>query len=102
MLRRSVFVPLAGMLFLAGCDWQDFGSSERYSQDFHYSYPLKPGGRVSLENFNGTIEITGWDQPTVDVSGAKYASSVEARDAIKIEVNATSDSVSVRTIRPSA
>ncbi len=102
MLRLRVFLPIAAsLLLLAGCDLEDFAGSDRYSEDFHYNYPLKPGGRITLENFNGSIEITGWDQPNVDISGTKYASSVEARDAIKIEVQPSSDSVSIRTVRPS-
>jgi DUF4097 and DUF4098 domain-containing protein YvlB len=97
-----VFLPVAGLLLLASCDWEDFVSSERYSEDFHYSYALQAGGRLSVENFNGTIDITGWDQPNVDISGSKYGSTVEARDAIKIEIHADAGSVSIRTIRPSA
>lgn len=96
----------AGLLLLSGCDLDELGdwgnhSSARYTQDFHYSYPLKPGGRLSMENFNGSIEITGWDENTVEVSGVKYAATPEQRDAIKIDVVATSDSVSIRTIPPS-
>jgi DUF4097 and DUF4098 domain-containing protein YvlB len=90
-----------GVLLLAGCDWEDFGSSDRYSTDFHYNYPLKSGGRVSLDNFNGSVEIAGWDQETVDVSGAKYGPTPEARDAIKIEVTPAPDAVTIRTVRPS-
>src|SRR4051794_36009961 len=96
---RHLFV-CAGLLLLAGCDWEDFGSSTQYSTDFHYSYPLNAGGRVSLENFNGSVEIAGWDQPTVDISGAKYGSTPEARDAVKIDVAAGPTMVAIRTIRP--
>ena len=91
----------ASALLLAGCDWEDFGGTERYSEDFHYNYPLQPGGRVSLENFNGSVEISGWDQDKVDISGAKYASTPEARDSIKIEVTPSSDAIAIRTVRPS-
>ena len=97
---RRLFLFL-GVLLLAGCDWEDFGNSERYSTDFHYNYPLKSGGRVSLDNFNGSVEIAGWDQETVDVSGAKYGPTPEARDAIKIEVTPAPDTVTIRTVRPS-
>lgn len=91
---------LAATLLLGGCYIGDFGNSERYSEDFHYTSPLQPGGRVSVENFNGSIEISGWDQPSVDVSGTKFASSVAARDALKIEVTPAGNSVSIRTVRP--
>src|SRR5436190_4034628 len=91
----------AGLLMLAGCDWEDFGSSTQYSTDFHYSYPLKSGGRISLESFNGSVEIAGWDQETVDISGTKYGATPEARDGIKIDISHAPDAVTIRTIRPS-
>src|ERR1051325_9277860 len=97
MRRLSLF---AGVLLLAGCDFEDFSSSDRYSEDFHYNYSLKAGGKISLENFNGSIEISGWDQETVDVSGAKYASTPEARDAIKIQITPSAESVAIRTVKP--
>lgn len=104
MRRRLLFLPLAaGLAFLTGCDWDDFcgAGSARYSEDFHHRYPLKPGGRLTLENFNGSVEISGWDQATVDISGAKYAHTPEMRDAIKIEITPSADSIYVRTVRPS-
>ena len=101
--RLLVLSMAAGLLGFVGCDIDDLdiGGSERFSQDFHYSYPLQPGGRLSVENFNGSIEISGWDQDTVDISGSKYARTAELRDALKIEVEHTADSVHVRTARPS-
>jgi DUF4097 and DUF4098 domain-containing protein YvlB len=101
-MRKRTFVLVApALLFLIGCDIEDFGSSERYTADFHYSYPLKPGGRVTVENFNGSIEIAGSDQEVVDVSGVKYAGTKELLDALKIDVTKSGDVVQVRTIRPS-
>jgi DUF4097 and DUF4098 domain-containing protein YvlB len=98
----SAISVAAGLLMLTSCDIEDFASSERYPQDFHYSYPLQPGGRLSVENFNGSVEISGWDENTVDISGTKYAATPEMRDALKVEVEHTADSVYVRTVRPSA
>jgi DUF4097 and DUF4098 domain-containing protein YvlB len=95
------WVMTAGLTVLAGCDIEDFGDSQRYTADFHYTYPLKSGARLLLETFNGSVEITGWDQDSVDISGSKYASSPEKRDAIHIDVNHTPDEVSVRVVRPS-
>ncbi|HZT33844.1 MAG TPA: DUF4097 family beta strand repeat-containing protein [Bryobacteraceae bacterium] len=102
-MRRSMLLwpLLPGLLALAGCDIEDFAASERSTTDFHYSYALKSGGRLSLENFNGSVEITGWDQETVDISGAKYAPTSELRDAIQIDISHSPDAVSIRTVRPS-
>jgi DUF4097 and DUF4098 domain-containing protein YvlB len=62
---------------------------------------LNPGGTLSLENFNGQVEISGWNQNTVEINGTKYASTKEYMDEIKIDVSNTPDVVHIRTIRPS-
>lgn len=76
------------------------GDSSRYREDFHYSYPQTPGGRLTLENFNGSVEITGWDQNTVDISGTKYAESEDLLRQIRIEASSSGNAVRVRTNHP--
>jgi DUF4097 and DUF4098 domain-containing protein YvlB len=100
-MRRRTLLAVPALLLLVGCDFEDFGSSDRYTADFHYTYPLKSGGRISLENFNGSIEISGWDQDSVDISGVKYAATPELLNAIKIDIVTAADSVHIRTVRPS-
>jgi len=88
--------------FLSGCeDWGEWGDTNRYKEDFQYSYDLKPGGKLSLETLNGTVEVTGWDQNKVEITGSKYASSEGLLSAIKIDVVSTPDAVRIRTIPPS-
>ena len=87
-------------LCLNGCDFREFDSSERYQSDFHYSYALAPGGRLEVENFNGSVEITGWDEARCEINGAKYASTPEMRDRIKIEVSQNGNTVYARSVRP--
>jgi hypothetical protein len=89
----------AALLSLTSCivgvgDW------ERYSKDFHSSYPLKAGGRLSVETFNGTVDISGWDQDTVDISGTKYGPSQDEADNLRVDIDNTPDSISVRVPRP--
>lgn len=74
--------------------------SSRYREDFHYSYPQTAGGRLSVENFNGSVEITGWDQNTVDVSGTKYAESQQLLNEIKIEASSSGNMVHLKTAHP--
>jgi DUF4097 and DUF4098 domain-containing protein YvlB len=93
-------IVTAALLCLAACDFEDFGGFDRYRQDFHYSYPLKSGGRLSVETFNGSVEVSGWDQETVDISGAKSGSTQEAADALKVAIDNSPDSVSIRVTRP--
>jgi len=93
----------ASVIGLTGCDIEnmgDFGGWQRYSRDFHYSYPLSAGGSIAIETFNGSIEISGWDENTVDVSGTKYGPTQDAADSLRIETDHTATSVSIRAVRP--
>lgn len=88
-------------LLLAGCDELVLGDSwDRYREDFHSSYPLTASGRIEVENFNGPVEIMGWDQNSVDVSGTKYASTQDRLNDMKVGVSASAGSVTIRTLRP--
>lgn len=95
---RLVVIPLAALL-LVGCDMEDFGPSDRYKAEFHYT--LKPTERLSVENFNGEIEVAGWDQPSIEVTGTKYASTQERLDNIRIDVQTVGGTTEIRTTRPS-
>ena len=102
-MRATFVLPAiaAGLVVLAGCEFEDMGGFERYHEDFHYSYPLKAGGRLNVESFNGSVDVSVWDQETVDISGTKHARTQEDTHDLKIEVDHSSDSVSVRAVRPS-
>ena len=93
----------AAAILLTGCEFDidDFGPSDRFQTDFHYTYDLQPGGRLTLENGNGSVEISGWDQNKVDITGVKYGSTEAIRDDIRIEIDHRSDAVTIRTVRPS-
>lgn len=97
-MRRLTLV--FACLGLGACDCGVFDSSNSYHSDFHYSYSLNPGGRLEVENFNGTVEITGWDQNRCEITGSKSASTVEMRDRIKIEVQQSPGGIYVRSVRP--
>ncbi len=102
-IRPSILWKLAlpaVAFLLTGCDEINFGDSDRYKDDFHYSYPLSPGGRVSLEGFNGTVEIVGWDKDTIEINGTKYASTQERLAEMKVEIDAQPSSVRIHTSRP--
>src|SRR6266478_8042465 len=100
MLAR--LLPLvATSLLLGGCLYiGDFADSDAYREDFHSTHPLDPGGAVSIKTFNGSIELRGWEQNSVEVNGTKSASSKALLDALKIEINATPGSVRIRAVRP--
>ena len=97
------FVPVfVAALLLSSCEFGDFGPSDRYQSDFHYSYDISPTARIDVESLNGAVEISGWDDNKVDISGTKYASTEQLRDSLKIEIHNTANSLDIRTVRPSS
>lgn len=100
MRHVTLFGLVCCAFTLAGCDIEDFDSNDRSQVDFHYNYPLHDGGSLNVDTFNGSIEIIGWDQNSVDISGTKYARTPELRDEIKIDTTHNDSSVSVHAVRP--
>ncbi len=71
-------------------------NGSRYREDFRFEHKLAPGGRFSLEGFNGAVEVTGWDRDHAEITGTKYASREDLLKEIQIDIVNTPDSVSVR------
>jgi len=95
-------LPLAAALLLTGCvEFGDFGPSDAFKEDFHSSHPLNSGGTLSVETFNGSVELIGWEQNTVEINGTKYASSKSGLDSIKIDVDSSPGSIRIRATRSS-
>ena len=53
-----------------------------------------------MDNFNGSVEISGWDQNSVDISGTKYADSEARLRDVRIDISNQSNGVQIRTLRP--
>ena len=75
-------------------------SYAQVTQDFHRTVPLSANGRISLDNINGNVEITGWDRNEVQIDAVKTASDQQRLDEARIDVNASSDSVEIKTHYP--
>lgn len=91
----TAVVPL---FWLTSCIDIDAGGWDQYKEDFHYSYALQPGGRFSLENMNGQVEISTWDQSTVDITGTKHGRYQDSVKNTRIDIQAAPNSVTVRTV----
>ena len=101
-MRTKLVLPIlsAALLSLAACDFEDMGGMH-YTRDFHYNYPLASNGKLSVETFNGAIEVSGWDQDAVDISGTKQGRTQQAADELEVTVDHSANAVSVRVLRPS-
>lgn len=76
-----------------------FGQEE--SEEFSKVLPLKSSGSFSLKNVNGSITITTWKEDKVDIKALKTTKGdPDKLKEVKIEVEATANSVSVDTIYP--
>jgi DUF4097 and DUF4098 domain-containing protein YvlB len=86
-------------LFLAVA--QGHASDHRkFTEEFHQTYPLAAGGRIELDNINGAVHISAWDQNEVKIDAVKYAGTKERLDEAKIEVETGNGYVSIRTKYP--
>ena len=96
-MRLFLLAPFA--LFLVGCDIEDMAPGPREQEEFQMNFPLRSGGRLVLENYNGSVEITGWDQESVEIHGTKFANTKEQLKEVRIDGSAVSaDSVIVQTV----
>lgn len=77
-------------------------SREELRDEFHQTYPLAGGGRVSLQNINGAVRVGVWERNEVRVDAVKRAYTRERLDEAQIKVEATNDSVSIKTEYPNS
>ncbi len=71
-----------------------------FSEEFHQTYAFTPDGRVELDNINGAVHISTWDQNDVKVDAVKYADSKERLDQAHIDIDSDKDHLSIRTKYP--
>lgn len=69
-------------------------SAQSPQRDFSAQKPADPSGTVEIVNVEGSIEVTGWNQPTVDVTG-KLGSRVE-----RVDVTSTANRTTIRVVIP--
>jgi hypothetical protein len=95
MYRRTLLLTLAVAPVL-------LGQETRFRTELHQSYPMQSGAKLTVSNFNGAVEITGWDQNTLDLTATKYAETQQLLDQLNIDVSASSGGVLIRTVPPTA
>ncbi len=70
------------------------------TQEFHRTVSLPANGRVSLDNVNGNVEITGWNRNEVQIDAVKQARDQQRLDEAQIEIESGSDYVKIHTQYP--
>jgi hypothetical protein len=64
------------------------------------TYPLATHSTLSIENASGDIHIDAYDGSTVNIVAHRQASSNDALAQVKVEVVATKDKLTIRSIYP--
>ena len=76
-------------------------AAAQVTEEFHRTVPLSSNGRVSLENINGGVTITGWrERNEVQIDAVKKATSQQKLNEARIEIDASGDAVRIRTRYP--
>jgi DUF4097 and DUF4098 domain-containing protein YvlB len=85
---------LFGMLLAAGAE-------ARVRERFEQTVAFNPGGSFTIENDNGSIDISVGSESTVRIEAEKEAKDEEGLNNLEIEVEGSGDRVTVRTIHRS-
>ncbi|HEY0385832.1 MAG TPA: DUF4097 family beta strand repeat-containing protein, partial [Pyrinomonadaceae bacterium] len=100
--KRNILTALVAVgLLLSSIN----GSSQSQNQsevreEFHQTYPLAAGGRVALENIDGSVRITVWDRNEVKVDAVKRAYNRERLGEANIRINSNAESIDISTEYP--
>lgn len=93
-MRNSVALFLS-LALVAG------GASAATTKQFHRAVPLSANGSVSVDTHNGSIDVTVWNQPSVDVSAvvepAPHGDHPEDVNKVDIKVTGGGGSVAIET-----
>ena len=95
--RGAVFAALIAMILAPSAQAV---SGANVTEEFHKTVPLNATGRVSLENVNGNVEITGWERNEVQIDAVKSARDQQRLDEARIEVDGSGSAVNIRTRYP--
>jgi DUF4097 and DUF4098 domain-containing protein YvlB len=101
MSKKRLLLGLAALaaLVLTAAD-ASLAQRPELTEEFHQTYPLASGGRVSLSNINGGVKVQVWDRDEVKVDAVKRAYTPERLREAQIKVDASSNRVRIETEYP--
>jgi len=100
-MRRGLLaaVGLFASLVLTGCvDGAAFGNA--FHETVDVTRPFSATGTFQLENTNGNVRVSTWDEPRVRIEAVKGAGSEDALRRIEVAIEGEGDRVEVRTRYP--
>ena len=97
-LKNFVITVCSVLLLIPSALARDWEGSLK--EEFHHTYPISANGRVELDNINGSVHITAWDRNEVQVDAIKSANTPERLQEAKIEIESSSNVLSITTQYP--
>ena len=92
---RTVLASIAVALTVAST-----ASADKLQETFDRTVDVRSGAAISLENTNGRIVVTSWDQPRVRIHAIKKAEAREVMDKLSVEVRGGGDNLSIVSRMP--
>jgi DUF4097 and DUF4098 domain-containing protein YvlB len=95
---KSRFIPWGGFLAAILLMGTMSAYAAEYTEEYFKTFPLQDGGTVRVENVNGKVEISAWDEKIAEVRAVKRTR--KGRDELSratIEVN-TANGLEIRTV----
>ncbi|HEY2324634.1 MAG TPA: DUF4097 family beta strand repeat-containing protein [Thermoanaerobaculia bacterium] len=78
--------------------------AETLSQTIDKTFEVRPGATFALDNVNGHVNVTSWDQPRIRVRAVKTVSRADdprgTLNALRVEMTPRDGGVSVHTVYP--
>src|SRR5919112_723530 len=102
MLKKRLLLTLAALaaLALTAADATVNAQRPELTEEFHQSYPLAAGGRLSLSKINGAGKVQAWDRAEGEGGAVKRAHTAERLREAQIKVDASSNRVRIETEYP--
>ena len=71
-----------------------------YTEELNWTFELNDGGRISLENINGNVDVTGHAGNTVEITAYKKAGSEDYLEKLEIIIEDSPDAIHIETEHP--
>ena len=98
--RYTTGLVAVAVLVLAAAAASVKAQRAELTEEFHQTYPLAAGGRVSLSNINGAVKVQAWERAEVKVDAVKRAHTAERLREAQIRVDASGSRLRIETEYP--
>jgi DUF4097 and DUF4098 domain-containing protein YvlB len=96
-MRQTIHRSLSVLIVLVCAAIPGFATSQVTT----HTYPLSSGGKFTLKNVNGSVQVDGWEREEVEVEAVKSArSSPGDLDRVQIDIQPSPGAVAVYTRYP--